>query len=216
MSDEKIKQLEDLRTQVRQLEDELKTAEAEELWRPKGFYTAYYATTGFMLGIFGATTSLLVNVIFAPIAGKNPLELIRVYLTFPLGEEALHLTDSANQMYAVGDGVILAIGCCLYLFTGMFLGVPFNIVMTRLAGPDGALGKRLVIATVLSLILWVVNFYLLIAWLQPALFGGNWIVDQSLLPWWVAAGTHVVFGWTMALVYPLGQYVPYERPTEKS
>ena len=55
-------------------------------WQASGYYTAYYATAGFLLGIFGAMASLLFNVIGAPIAGKTPLELIRVYLTFPLGE----------------------------------------------------------------------------------------------------------------------------------
>ena len=61
----------------------------------------------------------------APIAGKNPLELIRVYLTFPLGESALRLTEQPGGHYVLGDGMILAFGCCLYLFTGMLLGVPF-------------------------------------------------------------------------------------------
>ena len=44
------------------------------------------------------------------------------------------------------------------------------------------------------------------------MFGGNWIVDT--VPVWVGALTHLVYGWTMALVYPLGLYVPYRRQTE--
>ena len=59
--------------------------EAAAGWQPSGYYTAYYATAGFLLGSFGAMASLLFNVIGAPIAGKSPLELIRIYLTFPLG-----------------------------------------------------------------------------------------------------------------------------------
>src|SRR5262249_39750736 len=82
-------ELEVLRARVRRIEDDLASATSEHNWPPRGYYAAYYATTGFMLGIFGAATSLLVNVIAAPIAGKNPLELIRIYLTFPLGEQAL-------------------------------------------------------------------------------------------------------------------------------
>ena len=35
------------------------------------------------------------------VAGKTPLELIRVYLTFPLGEKALQLTDTGQSVYAV-------------------------------------------------------------------------------------------------------------------
>ena len=60
--------------------------------------------------------------------------------------------------------------------------------------------------------MWFVHFYLILAWLQPLLFGGNWIVEQ--IPWWVGAGTHLVYGWTLVLLYPLGRYVPYHRPTD--
>ena len=56
------------------------------------------------------------------------------------------------------------------------------------------------------------NYYLILSWLQPWLFGGNWIVN--LVPWWVATLTHLVFGWTMALAYPLGMYEPYRVRTE--
>ncbi len=211
----KQKELESLRARVRALEEELsKEAAGGPGWHASGYYTAYYATTGFMLGMFGAAASLLVNVIGAPIAGKNPLELIRVYLTFPLGEKALQLANQPGKVFALDDGVILAIGCCLYLFTGMLLGVVFHLALTRFV-PRASLATRLVFASVLSLGVWVVNFYGILSWLQPMLFGGNWIVDQSLLPWWVAAATHLVFGWTMALVYPLGVYVPYQRPTEQ-
>ncbi len=90
------------------------------------------------------------NVIGAPIAGKTPLELIRVYLTFPLGEKALELSNSGQGGYAVGDGVILAIGCCLYLATGMLLGIPIYLALTRFAARGGLI-VRLAVATVVSL-----------------------------------------------------------------
>ena len=67
------------------------TARSGPGWRATGYYSAYYATAGFLLGSFGAMASLLFNVVGAPLAGKSPLELIRVYLTFPLGEKALQL-----------------------------------------------------------------------------------------------------------------------------
>jgi hypothetical protein len=55
--------------------------------------------------------------------------------------------------------------------------------------------------------------------LQPLVIGGdpgNWITNPNYLPWWVAAATHLVFGWTIALLYPLGVYTPYRnrRDTE--
>jgi len=56
-----------------------------------------------------------------------------------------------------------------------------------------------VACTFLALCLWAINFYAVLCWLQPLLFGGRWIID--LIPWWVAAATHVVFGWTIALLY---------------
>jgi len=65
-------------------------------------------------------------------------------------------------------------------------------------------------------VLWGVNFYGILSWLQPALFGGNWIVDPQYLPPWVAAGTHLVFGLSMALLYPLAQGTYLQHSTEKS
>ena len=37
--------------------------------------------------------------------------------------------------------------------------------------------------------------------------------EPGYLPWWVAAATHLVFGWTIALLYPLGEYTPYRKAT---
>lgn len=208
---QKQQELHELLERVQQLEHELAASESAGQWPPQGFYLEYYATSGFMLGMFGAMVSLLINVIGAPIAGKSPLELIRVYLTFPLGAKALELASQQSNVYAIGDGVILAVGCCLYLATGMLLGVPFFVVLVRLT-EGKSVGVRLIVATVLSLILWAINFYGILAWLQPALIGGNWIVDPTVLPTWVAAVTHLVFGWTLALLYPLGRFQPYQQP----
>ena len=101
-------------------------------WRATGYYSAYYATAGFLLGSLGAIVSLLCNVIAAPLAGKSPLELIRVYLTFPFGENALRLTQGQN-VYAINDRVIVAFGCCLYIATGMLLGIPVYMALARFA-----------------------------------------------------------------------------------
>ncbi len=133
----KRQEIERLRARISQLEAEIAADEAEQGWHASGYYTAYYATAGFMLGIFGAMASLLFNVIWHPVAGKTPLELIRVYLTFPLGEKALQLTGSGQSGYAVGDGVILAIGCCLYLATGMLLGIPVYLALDPVRGQGG-------------------------------------------------------------------------------
>lgn len=209
---QKMQELQELRGRVQQLEAELQEEQTTGDWPPKGFYTEYYATTGFLLGMFGAATSLLVNVIGAPMAGKSPLELIRVYLTFPLGQKALDLATTGKDVYAIPDGVMLAIGCCLYLGTGMLLGIPFFVALVRLT-EGKSFGYRLFVSTAIAVALWIVNFYLLLSWLQPALIGGNWIVDPKVLPPWVALVTHVVFGWTLAVLYPWGRFQAYQLPS---
>lgn len=205
-------ELAQLRSRVAELESRLSgPAEAAPPWAPRSFYTAYYATTGFLLGIFGALASLVVNVVGAPLAGKSPLELIRVYLTFPLGENALALASQQKDLYAIGDGVILAIGCCLYLGTGMLLGAPFYTLLARLSG-GRPVWARFAVATGLAAAMWFVNFYLLLSWIQPALIGGRWITDPNVLPPWVALVTHLVFGWTLAALYSWGTFHPYQVP----
>ena len=195
----KLAELNRLRDRVADLQRELATPPGH--WQASGFYTAYYATAGFVMGMFAAVTSLLFNIVGSVIVGQHPLRLIQVYLTFPLGERALGLES----------GLTLTLGCCLYIATGMLLGVPFYILL-RWFTENASVGYRLATAALLALSMWFVHFYLILAWLQPALFGGNWIVEQ--IPWWVGAGTHLVYGWTLVFVYPLGRYVPYHRPTE--
>lgn len=198
----KLAELERLRTRVAELEREVDQPPAHG-FSASDYYTAYYATTGFMLGILGASVSLLFNVVGSLVIDQQPLRLIQIYLTFPLGEQALSPE--------FGSGLALAIGVCLYLATGMLLGIPFQLVLARFA--PNSLFKRLVLATVLGLVVWVISYYGILSWLQPLLFGGRWIVD--MVPIYVAAATHVVFGWTMALVYPLGAYVPFKLQTER-
>lgn len=209
----KLRELEALKARVAALETELGATQPKSHWPPAGFYAEYYATTGFILGMFGAAISLLANVIGAPIANKSPLELIRIYLTFPLGEKALELTSGTSEVYAIGDGVILAIGCCLYLVTGMLLGVPFFVVLVRMT-EGRSVAYRFMVATVLAIVLWMINFWGILSWLQPLLFGGNWITDPKYLPTWVAIVTHLVFGWTLALLFPWGRFQAYHQPTE--
>jgi hypothetical protein len=45
------------------------------------------------------------------------------------------------------------------------------------------------------------------------LIGGNWIVEQ--VPWYVAAFTHLVFGWAMLAVDQWGRFVPPSYITER-
>ena len=208
-SNEKETELAELKQRIGDLESQIARDREYAPFQPSGYYTAYYATTGFMLGIFGAMSSLMLNIVGCVLTGQPPLKLIRIYLTFPLGDRVFDLPEAQ-------DGLMLAIGCCLYLGTGMLLGIPMYLALTRWGGGK-SLFHKLVIATVVSIAIWLINFYGILSWLQPAVVDNiseeNLIVNQ--IPWYVAAATHLVFGWTMALVYPLGEYVPQQRVTEQ-
>ncbi len=196
-------ELNELRARVASLESKLHDAPPH--WEARDFYGAYHATAGLMLGIIGAAASLLFNVVGSLIVDQDPMQLIKVYLTFPLGAKALEPEFN--------NSIALALGCCLYLGTGMLLGVPFQLIMARFV-PRAGLMQRLLVGSVLGIVLWLLNFYGILAWLQPALFGGNWIVDPAILPPWVGAATHLVFAWTMAIIFPWGNYQPYHRQTD--
>ena len=194
----KEQELRRLKAQISTLEAELAHEAGPSAWVPKGYYTTYHMMAGMVLGLIAAAASLLLNVIGSAMVGKHPLELIRIYLTFPMGEKALELTS----------GFALAAGCCLYLATGMIGGIPFHMILSRFFSTSSAL-TRFGVATVLGLGVWVINFYGVLSWLQPLLIGGNWIVEQ--VPPFVAIVTHLVFGWTMLLVAQWGQFVPPVR-----
>jgi len=169
---------------IRELEAQPAAEDAAEGWPPKGYYLLWHVVIGMTLGGIGALVSLAANMMGAPLFGEPALKLIRVYLTFPMGEQALQ----AEQ------GAVLFIGCMLYLATGALYGIGFHLIMSLLFH-DASRMKKFVVATILGLALWVVNFYLILSWLQPMMLGGNWIV--RMVPMWVGALTHVAFAWTM-------------------
>ncbi len=192
----KLSELEKLRSKVAELETELiPDASSHPDWPPKSYYATYHVLAGMVLGLIGAASSLLFNIVGAAMLGKHPLELIRVYLTFPMGEEAL-VRDS---------GFVLAAGCCLYLGTGMFGGIPFHLILSKYFASSRTI-VRFSVATVLGVGVWLVNYYCILYWLQPKLIGGNWIVEQ--IPPIVAVLTHLVFAWTLLLVDQWGRFVP--------
>ena len=166
------------------------------VWPEEGFEATPCLRSGAVLGAIAACVSLLANVVgsvaWPAISGQpqHPLRLIQVFLTFPLGENALTLNS----------GWVLASGCLLYLTTGVLYGMLFEFAACYFL-PHARLGGRLIFFTLLAVLVWIVGFYGILLWLQPLLFGGRWIVD--LIPWWVAGLSHVLFGITMAAIYPL-------------
>ncbi len=186
-----------LQEQVRVLESELGTGAAEgSEWPPRSYYTTYHILAGMTLGMIGAAASLLFNVIGATLVGRHPLDIIRVYLTLPLGEKALTLND----------GVTLGIGSCLYLCIGIIGGIPFHLILSRFF--EGAsTARRFLVATALAIGVWLVNLYGIVSWLQPLLCDGQaWILET--IPVYVAVSTHLVYGWTLLLVDQWGRFEP--------
>ena len=110
-------------------------------------------------------------------------------------------------------GLSLFTGAVIGIGTGMLLGVPFHLLLAWFTSKK-QLAIRYGVATILAASMWVVHFYLILYWLQPLLFDGNWIVER--IPWWIGLVTHLIYGWTMAVVYPLGEYKPYRRVTEQA
>jgi hypothetical protein len=162
------------------------------------FYTAYHVMVGALLGIGAAGLSLLANILGSLMVGLHPLQLIRVFLTFPLGEQAL----------STEDGFALSAGCFLYLGTGMFFGALVHLILQK-RFHERTLLQRVVFAAGIGILLWGVNFYLVLSWLQPLLFGGRWIVTE--IPFWVSAGTHLLFAVLIALGGRWGQFEPPVR-----
>ena len=132
-----------LHAEAVRLEAEIDAAETavSSDWEDQGYYLTYYATSGFFLGMIAALASLMFNIVGASAAGKDPLQLIRVYLTFGMGEKAL---DPAFD-----NGLALAMGCVLYIATGMLLGILFQVVLGWLA-PRAGVVTRLVLASALA------------------------------------------------------------------
>lgn len=193
----KIDEIKALQARLEQLEREVHSGPAK-VWTPPKYYAAYELMGGMVLGLIGAAASLLFNIIGASMFGKHPLEIIRVYLTFPMGEQALTLESD----------FALAAGVCLYLITGMIGGVPIHMILGRFF-KESTGAVRFAAATALGVGVWLVNFYGFLYWAQPMLIGGRWIVDR--MPVLVAVSTHLVFAWTLLGVSRLGQFVPSER-----
>jgi hypothetical protein len=169
-------------------------------WPEDHFRPASHLRAGALLGCMAGCVTLMANVIgstaWSAISGEpqHPLRLIQVFLTFPFGRAALQLSG----------GWLLAAGCILFLVTGMLYGMLFEYLVSYFL-PHADVRTRIAVFSLFALGVWVVNFYALLMWLQPLLFGGRWITE--LVPWWVAAITHLLFGVTMGVIYPLGSRI---------
>jgi hypothetical protein len=164
-------------------------------WPPKGFYLTYYVVAGLLIGVLGSLASFLCNVLGSLLLEQDPLLFLRVYGTVFLGEKAL-VTDDLSFFMLVA---------VVHFSVGAIAGAVFHVLVNFFV-PDRA-GLQIGLGVLYGLLMWVINFYVAIAWLQRDVFGEAYVLQ--LMPAWVAALTHVVYGLTLGLLQPLGRFVPY-------
>ncbi len=193
-----IRELEAHRIAVAELESRIAASGVRPVaspWPPVGFYFTFYIVAGAILGILGSLASFLFNVFGSILVGQDPYYFLRVYGTVFLGDAALK-TDDLNFFMLVA---------VVHFSVGALAGAIFNVWFNRF-GPHSA-GRQILFGGLYGLLMWVVNFYLVLRWLEPALVGHAYVLQ--LMPAWVAALTHVVFGLTLGVLQPLGRFVPY-------
>jgi hypothetical protein len=185
------------RRAIADLEARLRADAAPLNWPPPGFYLTFYVVAGLMIGILGSLTSFIFHVVGSLIVNQDPLRFLRVYGTVFLGARAL-TTDDLNFFMLVA---------VVHFSLGAAGGAVFHVLVNRFV-PDRPV-LHVVLGAAYGLGMWVVNFYGVLVWLQPRLVGTPYVLD--LMPAWVAALTHLIYGLTLGLLQPLGRFVPY-RP----
>jgi hypothetical protein len=204
--EELIHEIAEQRAQLARLEQQLYEAEETRApmrpgWPPKGFYLTFYVVAGLMIGVLGSLTSFLANVVGSLVLEQDPLLFLRVYGTVFLGPEALTTHDLSFFM-------LVAV---VHFSLGAVAGAVYHVFVNAFV-PDRA-GLQIGLGALYGLLMWVVNFYVVILWIQTSVFGQAYVLE--LMPAWVAALTHVIYGVTLGVLQPLGRFVPY-RPVEAS
>ena len=135
-------------------------------WRATGYYAAYYATAGFLLGSLGAIVSLLFNVDRGAPRRQEPARADPRLPDVSPGREGPPAHPGAERLRRQrprDPGVRL-------------LPLPGDRHAPGdpgLHGPGpkfaakGGLVKRLIVASVVSLLIWAIMFYGILSWLQP-------------------------------------------------
>ena len=194
--EEALREIERHRAAILEIESQL-SAPAAAGWQPVGFYLTFYIVAGTTIGILGSVTSFIFHVLGSLLVRQTPLLFLRVYGTMFLGPRAL-TTEDLNVFMLVA---------VVHFSVGASAGAVFQVFISRFV-PDRPV-LQVVLGGVYGLLMWVVNFYVVIAWLQPRLFGEALVL--KLMPWWIAALTHLIYGLTLGILQPLARFVPY-RP----
>jgi hypothetical protein len=95
----------------------------------------------------------------------------------------------------------------VHFSVGAVGGAVFHVLVNFFV-PDRA-ALQIALGAAYGLLLWVINFYVVIQWLEMTVYGEAFVI--ALMPAWVAAFTHLVYGVTLGVCQPLGRFVPY-RP----
>lgn len=170
-------------------------------WPPKGFYLTFHVVAGLLLGVLASLVSFLANVVGSLLLHQDPLLFLRVYGTFFLGKEALVTSDLSFFM-------LVAV---VHFSVGAIAGAVYHVAVNYFV-PDRA-SLQIGLGALYGLLMWFVNFHVVIAWMQPRLFGEAYVLQ--LMPAWVAIFTHVLYGLTLGVLQPLGRFEPY-RPAVNS
>lgn len=199
-----LAEIERHRQAIENLEERLQRVESEEktAWPPRDFYTTYYVVVGMIIGTMGALTSFFFNVIGSMFVNQDPMMLIRVFGTLFKGREAL-VTEDQNFIMLV----------LLVHFTVGAAGGAVYHVLVNLRCADRSYGQKVLLGVGWGLVIWIVNFYLILSWLQPMYVGEAFIL--RMIPIWVAVFTHGIYGLTLGLLEPIGRFVPYSQPREE-
>ncbi len=192
-------EIEQHRAAILALEARLVEAPAAAPWPPAGFYLTFYVVAGTMIGILGSLVSFLFHVVGSVLVNQDPLRFLRVYGTVFLGARAL-TTEDLNFFMLVA---------VVHFSVGALAGAVFHVLVNWLV--PGRTATQIALGAAYGLLMWIVNFYVVIAWLQPRLVGEAYVLE--LMPAWIAALTHVIYGVTLGVLQPLGRFVPY-RPAD--
>ncbi len=200
-SEDILREIERHRRAIADLEARLPAGKGDRRgWPPTGFYTTFYIVAGMTLGTIGAMTSFVFNVVGSLIVSQDPMLILRVFGTFFIGQEAL-TTDNLNFLMLV---------LLTHVIVGALGGAAFHVFINRYLA-DRSPAQKIVYSAIFGCALWLINFYAIISWLQPVLVGQAYIL--RLMPFWVAALTHIIYGLTLGLLQRLGRFIPYTPPT---
>jgi hypothetical protein len=198
--EEVLKDIERHRAAIVDLEAQLGDENVPRAWPPVGFYLTFYIVAGTTLGILGSLTSFAFHVVGSLLVEQDPLLFLRVYGTFFLGGEAL-TTDDLNFFMLVA---------VVHFSVGASAGAVFQVLISRFVPENWPL--QILLGAAYGMLMWVVNFFFVMSWLQPMLVGDAYVLD--LMPMWVAALTHVIYGVTLGFLQPLARFVPYRPALE--